>query len=84
VFNGVSKAKWELQTGFLKPHGSYIRLFKHLLRSVHRFPGGFRKAICSSHAALEQLLAPQKEGLGKSVKILKKFSRGKLKLVNYL
>jgi hypothetical protein len=40
------------------------------MRSVHRFSEGFRKAICSSHAALEQLLALQQEGLGKSVKIL--------------
>jgi hypothetical protein len=29
-----------------------------------QFPGGFRKAICSSHAALEQLLALQQEGFG--------------------
>jgi hypothetical protein len=43
--------------------------------------GGFRKAICCSLAALEQLLALQQEGLGKSVKILKHFARGKLKLV---
>jgi hypothetical protein len=41
-------------------------------------------AICSSHAALEQLLALQHEGLGKSVKILKHFARGKIKLVNYI
>jgi hypothetical protein len=46
------------------------------------FSGGFRKAICSSHAALEQLLALQQEGLGKSVKILKHFARGKIKPVN--
>jgi hypothetical protein len=50
--------------------------------SVHRIPGGFRKAICSSHAALEQLLALQQEGLGKSVKILKHFARDDIKLVN--
>ncbi len=50
--------------------------------SVHRFPGGFRKTICSSHAALEQPLALQQEGLGKSMKILKHFARGKIKLVN--
>jgi hypothetical protein len=33
------------------------------------FPGRFRKAICSSHAALEQPLILQQKGLGKSVKI---------------
>jgi hypothetical protein len=48
----------------------------YLLRIVHRFPGGFRKAICSSHAALEQLLT-----LGKSAKILRHLARGK-KIVN--
>jgi hypothetical protein len=32
--------------------------------------------------ALEQLLAQQQEGLEKSVKILKQFTRGKKKLVN--
>jgi hypothetical protein len=37
--------------------------------------------MCSSCAALEQLLE-QQEGLGKSVKILKYFPRGKIKLVN--
>ncbi len=47
-----------------------------------QFPGGFRKTICSSHAALEQQLAQQQEGLGKSVNILKHFARGKIKLVN--
>jgi hypothetical protein len=31
---------------------------------------------------IEQLLALQQEGLGKSVKILKHFARGKIKLVN--
>jgi hypothetical protein len=71
--NRFSEAAWELQMVFL--------IFLCLLRSVHRFPGGFRKAICSSHAALEQLLALQQEGLGKSVKILKHFARGKIKLV---
>jgi hypothetical protein len=68
--------------GFLRPHGNYRWLFESLLRSVHRFPGGFRKVICSSHAALEQLLTLQQEGLGKSVKILKHFARGKIKLFN--
>jgi hypothetical protein len=46
------------------------------------FPGGFRKAICNSHAALEQLFTLQQEGLEKSVKILKHFARGKIKLFN--
>jgi hypothetical protein len=40
------------------------------------------KAICSSHAALEQLLTLQQEGLGKSVKIINHFARGKIELVN--
>jgi hypothetical protein len=60
----------KLQTGFQKPHGSYRWLSESLLRSVHRFPGSFRKAICSSHSALEQLLPLQQEGSGKSVKSL--------------
>ncbi len=44
--------------------------FSKLSRNVymHIFLGGFKKAICSSRAALEQLLALQQEGLGKSVK----------------
>jgi hypothetical protein len=41
--NRFSEAAWELQMA--------------LLRSVLTFSGGFRKAVCSSHAALEQLLA---------------------------
>jgi hypothetical protein len=41
-----------------------------------------QEAIYSSHAALEQLLALQQEGLGKSVKILKHFARNKIKLVD--
>jgi hypothetical protein len=32
---------------------------------VHRFPAGFRKAMCISCVALEQLLTLQQEGLGK-------------------
>jgi hypothetical protein len=39
-----------------------------------------RKAICCSHVVLEQLLALQQEGLGKSVKMLKHFARGKKNL----
>ena len=69
--NRFSEAAWELQMAFLKPP-----------EECTQFPGGFRKAICSSHAALEQLLALQQEGLGKTVKILKHFARGKIKLVN--
>jgi hypothetical protein len=84
VFNRFFKAEWELQTGFLKLHGSYRWLLESLLRSVHRFPGGFRKAICSFHAALEQLLALQQDGLGKSVKILKHFARSKIKIFKYI
>jgi hypothetical protein len=34
------------------------------------------------HVALEQLLPLQQEGLGKYVKILKHFARGKIKLIN--
>jgi hypothetical protein len=48
---------------------------------MHRFPEGVRKAVCSSHAGLEQLLTLQQEGLGKSVKILKHFAKDKIKLV---
>jgi hypothetical protein len=51
--NRFSEAAWELQMAFLKPP-----------EECTQFPGGFRKAICSSHAALEQLLALQQEGLG--------------------
>jgi hypothetical protein len=46
------------------------------------FQEAVEKQFCSSHAGLEQLLALQQEGLGKSVKILKHFARGKIKLVN--
>jgi hypothetical protein len=46
--NRFSEAAWELQMAFLKPP-----------EECHRFLGGFRKAICISHAALEQLLALQ-------------------------
>jgi hypothetical protein len=84
VFNCFSKAEWELKIGFLKLHASYRQLLKNLLRSVHRFLGGFRKAICSSHRTLEQLFELKQEGLGKSVKILKHFERGKIKLVNWI
>jgi hypothetical protein len=51
--NRFSEAAWELQMAFLKPPEVCIQI-----------PGGFRKAICSSHAPLEQLLALQQEGLG--------------------
>jgi hypothetical protein len=40
----------------VKPHGRFVRLFKSLSGSVHRFTGGFGKGIFSSHSALEQLL----------------------------
>jgi hypothetical protein len=39
--------------------------------------GGFRKAICSSYAALEQLLALQQEELGKPLKILSMLQEAK-------
>jgi hypothetical protein len=48
--NRFSEAALELQMAFLKPP-----------EKCHRFPGVFRKAICSSHATLEQLLALQQE-----------------------
>jgi hypothetical protein len=51
--NRFSEAAWELQMAFLKPP-----------EECTQFPGGFRKEICSSYAALEQLLALQQEGLG--------------------
>ncbi len=69
--NRFSEAAWELQMAFLKPPEKCTQI-----------SGGFRKAIWGSFAALEQLLALQQEGLGKSVKILKHFARGKMKLVN--
>jgi hypothetical protein len=49
--------------------------------NVQRFPGGFRKAICSSHAALTAVNTKTR-GFKKSVNILKHFARGKIKLVN--
>jgi hypothetical protein len=70
--NRFSVAAWELPMAFLKPPEECKQIFRRL----------FRKAICGSHAALEQLLALLQEGLGKSVKILKHFARGKIKLVN--
>jgi hypothetical protein len=51
--NRFSEASWELRMAFLKPP-----------EECTQFPGGFRKAICSSHAAVEQLFALQQEGLG--------------------
>jgi hypothetical protein len=42
-----------------------------------QIPGAFRKAICSSHTALEEPLTLQQEGLRKSAKILKHCARGK-------
>ncbi len=44
--NSYSKAAWELLTVFLERPGD----------NLHRFPRGFRKAIGSSQAALEQFL----------------------------
>jgi hypothetical protein len=63
----------------MKPTDCFSKAF---LKSVHRFPGGFGKTFSSSNAALEQLLTLQQESLGKSVKILKPFARGRIKLVN--
>jgi hypothetical protein len=40
-----------------------------------QFPGGFRKAICSSHAALEQQLALQQEGFGNICENFKEFCK---------
>jgi hypothetical protein len=60
--------------GFPKLRGSYRDIFYSLLRSVHGFPGGFRKAICSSDGVLEQLLRPKQESLGKFMKIPKHFA----------
>jgi hypothetical protein len=65
--NRFSKAAWELQMAFQKPPEECTQMSRSL-----------RKAICSFHAALEQLLALQQEGLGKSMKILKHFARGKI------
>jgi hypothetical protein len=46
LFNGFSKAAWELKTAVLQAPGA--------AKSVHRLPGAFGKAICSSLVALEQ------------------------------
>jgi hypothetical protein len=66
------------KTSFLKTHGSKRQLFQSLLESVHRFSGGFIKAVGTP--ALEQRL--QQEGPGKSVKILKHFARVERILMN--
>jgi hypothetical protein len=68
-YNRFSEAVWELQMAFLKPPEEHTQI-----------SGGLRKVIGSFHAALKQLLALQQEGLGKSVKILKHFARGKINL----
>jgi hypothetical protein len=36
VFNCFSKAIWELQTGFLTPHGSNRRFFKKTLSRLRK------------------------------------------------
>jgi hypothetical protein len=46
------------------------------------FQEALEKQFVAPVQLLEQLLALQQEGLGKSVKILKHFARGKIKLVN--
>jgi hypothetical protein len=73
VLNCFSKAACELQTAYLKLHGSYRLLFLKL--SWELFPGSFRKAIRNSNAALEQ-----QEGLRKPVKILKHLASDLIKL----
>jgi hypothetical protein len=55
---------------------------KALLKSINRFPGGFRRNICASQAALEQLLCTTVRGFRESVKNVKHFARGKIKLSN--
>jgi hypothetical protein len=52
------------------------------MRATDEPPGGFRKAICSSDVAVEQLSTLQEEGLENFVKILKHFARGEMKCVN--
>jgi hypothetical protein len=47
-----SEAARELQAAFLKPPKECTQIFS-----------SFIKAICSSHAALEQLLTEQQDGL---------------------
>ncbi len=69
--NRFSETAWELQKAFPKPPEKCTQISRRL-----------KKAICSSHVALEQLLALEQEVLGKSVKLLKHFARGKIKLVN--
>jgi hypothetical protein len=50
-------------------------LFKSLLRSIHRFSGGYRKAICSSHVALEQLSHTTARGFREFYENSKAFSK---------
>jgi predicted kinase len=64
--NRFSEDARELQMFFLKPPEECTQISRRR-----------RKAICCSHVVLEQLLALQQEGLGKSVKMLKHFARGK-------
>jgi hypothetical protein len=40
---------------------AFLTLFEE--RSIHRFPGGFRKAIFSSHTALSNLFSIKAESL---------------------
>ncbi len=52
-------------------------MVSHASWSVQKFPGYIRKAICSSHAALKQLLHTTQEGLGKPVNILSILQKAK-------
>jgi hypothetical protein len=55
VFSGFSKATDELQPAFLNPHGEFLFIlnFQAALEKPVRIPaGGFKKASCSSLAAL--------------------------------
>jgi hypothetical protein len=72
---GISKAAWKLQADVLKPHGGYKWLIKSLVWNIHRFIGGFRKAIRSPMRLSNSCCKLQKKGVGKSVKILKHFGK---------
>jgi hypothetical protein len=85
LFNCFSKAAWELQTSCSK--AAFMRATGDFLKTpgecIHSF-GSSKIAICHSHVSMEQLFYTASSGLGKSLKILKHFARGKIKFINYI
>jgi hypothetical protein len=55
----------------LKLHGSYRQISQSHLKSLHRFPGGFKKIFFCFLAVLEQLLHIGARGLRKICESLK-------------